>query len=68
MTILQNKKNVLLALLGLVSLGGCQSPEFSHYHHSDNIAPDYDAVIYMPKNSPEFYDHHYYHYEARARE
>lgn len=68
MTLLQTRKYTFIALLGLLSLGGCQTPEMSHYHHSNNVTPTFDSVVYMPKNTPEFYDHSYYHYEAKARE
>lgn len=57
----QESKLPFLAMLSLVSLAGCEAPHGAHYNNAVYDSPSYDAVVYMPKYSPEFYDHNYYH-------
>ncbi|MBM3468804.1 MAG: hypothetical protein FJX71_05175 [Alphaproteobacteria bacterium] len=65
-----NKKTLLMAIIGLVGLAGCDSPRQTHYHREISYdAPTYDAVIYTPKYTIEpSYDHTYYHMDIDARD
>ena len=60
---LQRAKILLLMMIGL---GGCEAPQGGHYNNAVYDAPSYDAVVYMPKYSPDFYDHTHYHDETYA--
>lgn len=58
----QKRTLAFLALLGFVSLGGCETTQGTRHNYAAYDAPTYDAVVYTPKYSSEFYDHTYYHH------
>lgn len=56
------RKLTFLILLGFLCLGGCETTQEARYNYAVHDAPTYDAVVYTPKYSSEFYDHTYYHH------